>query len=60
VERTFAWLGNYRRLLIRWERLFTVYRAWFAVALFRICLRRWVHLDAQRRHSESQEAEGSL
>ena len=20
VERTFAWLGNYRRLLVRWER----------------------------------------
>jgi transposase len=25
VERSFAWLGNYRRLLIRWERLFSVY-----------------------------------
>src|SRR5262245_12198285 len=46
VERTFAWLGTYRRLLIRWERLFMVYRAWFAVALFRVCLRRWARLTA--------------
>jgi transposase len=40
VERSFAWLGNYRRLLIRWERLFGVYRSFFAVALLRLCLRR--------------------
>jgi hypothetical protein len=40
VERSFAWLGNYRRLLIRWERLFTVYRSWFAVAVLLIHLRR--------------------
>ena len=46
VERSFAWLGTYRRLLIRWERLFAVYRAWFAVALLRICLRRWARQNA--------------
>jgi transposase len=40
VERSFAWLGNYRRLLIRWERLFGVYRSFFAVALLRLCLLR--------------------
>jgi transposase len=39
VERSFAWLGAYRRRLIRWERLF-VYRSCFAVALLRVCLRR--------------------
>lgn len=38
VERGFAWLGNYRRLLIRWERLLPVYRGFFALA--RVCLRR--------------------
>jgi transposase len=58
VERSFAWLGTYRRLLIRWERLFTVYRAWFAVALLRVCLRRWVRVGAQQSHSESKEACG--
>ncbi len=42
VERCFAWLGHYRRLLIRWERLFAVYRAFFALALARICLSRLI------------------
>ncbi|WP_444889596.1 transposase [Microbulbifer sp. DLAB2-AA] len=27
VERTFEWLGNYRRLVIRWERYLSTYRA---------------------------------
>src|SRR5262245_45465458 len=40
VERSFAWLGNFRRLLIRWERLIEVYRSFFAVAVLWICLRR--------------------
>jgi methionyl aminopeptidase len=40
VERSFAWLGNFRRLLIRWERTFAVYRSFFEVALVRFCLRR--------------------
>jgi len=25
VERTFAWLGNYRCLVVRWERSLTMY-----------------------------------
>jgi transposase len=40
VERTFAWLGNFRRLLIRWERLFSVYRSGFAFAVMFLCVRR--------------------
>lgn len=40
VERTFAWLGAFRRLLIRWERLVAIYRAFFTLALIQICLRR--------------------
>ncbi len=40
VERSFAWLGNFRRLLIRWESLFSVYRSWFTVAVLRLCLSR--------------------
>jgi hypothetical protein len=39
VERSFAWLGNYRRLLIRWERLFGVYRRFFAVAVMLLCVK---------------------
>lgn len=40
VERSFAWLGNFRRLLIRWEHLFSVYRSFFSVAVLLLCLRR--------------------
>jgi transposase len=40
VERSFAWLGNFRRLLIRWERTCAVYHAFFNVAVLLICLRR--------------------
>jgi transposase len=42
VERSFAWLGNFRRLLIRWERMFVVYRSFFEVALLMLCVRRLV------------------
>jgi transposase len=40
VERSFAWLGNFRRLLIRWERHCDVYEEFFAVAVMLVCLRR--------------------
>ena len=40
VERSFAWLGNFRRLLIRWERHVSVYLSFFAVAVLVICVRR--------------------
>jgi transposase len=39
VERSFAWLGNFRRLLIRWEHLVGVYRSFFAVAILLLCVR---------------------
>jgi transposase len=40
VERTFAWLGNFRRLLVRHERLLQVYRGFFTLALILITLAR--------------------
>lgn len=40
IERTFAWLGNYRRLLIRWERHLCVYRGFFLLALISIAINR--------------------
>lgn len=39
VERTFAWLGNFRRLLARHERSITAYRAFFHLACAIITLR---------------------
>lgn len=40
VERTFAWLGNYRRLLVRHEHLVSVYHGFFLLACVLICLAR--------------------
>jgi transposase len=40
IERTFAWLGNFRRLVMRWDRSLTIYRAFFHIACFMIALRR--------------------
>ncbi|HXE30778.1 MAG TPA: IS5 family transposase [Terriglobales bacterium] len=39
VERTFAWLSNFRRLAIRWDRLFVIYRGLFHVACLLIAAR---------------------
>jgi len=39
IERTFAWIGNYRRLVVRYERLTTTYRAIFHIACALITLR---------------------
>ena len=40
VERTLAWLGNFRRLVVRYDRLITIYQAFFHIACFMIVLRR--------------------
>jgi transposase len=40
VERTFAWYGNFRRLVVRWERHLTMYQAFFHVACLLITLRQ--------------------
>ena len=36
---TFAWLGNFRRLVVRYERHLCVYNAFFHVACLIITLR---------------------
>jgi len=41
VERTFAWLGNFRRLVVRYERRVAMYRAFFHVACVLITLRQF-------------------
>jgi transposase len=40
VERTFSWLGNYRRLTVRYDHSLTIYRGFFHIACFMIVLRR--------------------
>ena len=41
IERTIAWLGNFRRLVVRWDRDITVYRAFFHVACILITIRQF-------------------
>ena len=41
VERTFAWLGNFRRLVVRYERSVAMYKAFFHVACMLITLRQF-------------------
>jgi transposase len=40
VERTFAWLFNYRRIVVRWERHVGVYRGVVLFAMGLLCLNR--------------------
>jgi len=42
VERTNAWLGQFRRLLVRHEHLLSIYRAFFYLAWLWITLRRYL------------------
>jgi len=41
VERTFAWIGNFRRLVVRYERDIKMYRAFFHLACLMITLNRF-------------------
>ena len=41
VERTFAWLGHFRRLVVRYERLVTTYSGLFQLACAMLTL-KWV------------------
>lgn len=40
IERTNAWLGQFRRVLLRHEHLLTAYRAFFHLACLWITLRK--------------------
>ena len=38
IERSIAWLGNYRRLVTRWDRKITIYQAFLHIACALITL----------------------
>ena len=40
VERSIAWLGNFRRLVVRYDRSLTVYQAFVHIACLMIVLRK--------------------
>jgi transposase len=41
VERSIAWIGNYRRVTTRYERYSHIYKAFFQLACIMLCL-NWV------------------
>ena len=41
IERTFSWISNYRRLVVRYERRITVYQAFFHIACILITLKQF-------------------
>lgn len=41
IERTIAWLGNFRRLVVRYERKPEMFLAFIHVACIMICLRKF-------------------
>lgn len=41
VERTFAWLGHERRILVRHDRLLEAYEGFFTLACIKIALRKF-------------------
>jgi len=40
VERTFAWLHHYKRLLVRYDRRHDIHEAFLALACCLVCFRR--------------------
>jgi transposase len=40
VERTFAWLHNFKRLLVRYDRRAEIHEAFLAIACCLVCFRR--------------------
>ena len=40
IERTFAWLGHFRRLVVRYQRLVITYAGFFHIACALLTLRR--------------------
>jgi len=41
VERVFAWFGNFRRLVVRYERKITMFRAFIHLACILITIRQF-------------------
>jgi transposase len=40
VERTFAWLGNYRRLVVRWENHISMFLAFLELGIAMLVLKK--------------------
>jgi hypothetical protein len=40
VERTFAWLHNFKRLLVRYDHRHEIHQAFLSIACCLVCFRR--------------------
>jgi transposase len=40
IERLFSWLGNYRRLVVRWDHNVNIYRAFILIAFIMLLVKR--------------------
>jgi transposase len=54
VERTFAWLGHQRRLLVRHERTAANFHAFYTIACIRIAVNRLIGASPGGRCSEPE------
>lgn len=45
IERCFAWMDNYRRIVVRYERYIQHYKAFCLIALILFCLNRVISLN---------------
>jgi transposase len=43
MERTISWIGNYRRLVVRYDRCIHIYQAFFNIACMLVTLKKLVH-----------------
>src|SRR5215831_8026644 len=43
IERTFAWLHNFKRLLVRYDRRHEIHEAFLAIGCCLVCFRRLAH-----------------
>lgn len=56
VERAFAWLGNYRRILSRWERLLEVYQGLVTFVAMIICISRLAGWSTTARLEDARDS----
>lgn len=42
IERVFAWLGNYRRLVVRYDKHINIYQSFFNIACMMITLNKLI------------------
>ncbi|MFC1476550.1 transposase [Fibrobacterota bacterium] len=47
IERTFAWIGNYRKLVVRYDRSIHIYQAFFNIVCMMVTLNKLLKLTTK-------------